>query len=291
MKSANDLLFDVSNRILLALIGIATLFPIYYVFVVSFTDPSEFIGKGLVLFPEKWSLASYEYLLSTDAFMRSMGNSAYITIVGTVLSLLVTSGLSYAISRRRLRGRRFFMLAILITTLFNPGMIPPYLLVRDLNLINSTWSLILPVLTNGWYVLLMKSFFDSIPTSLEESARIDGANDMTVWIRIILPLSLPSLAAFGLFYAVGYWNTFFYALLYINDFDKQPLQVLLQNMLIDASTATGGAAAAEMMAEQRIPPETIKMAAVVIATLPIVLVYPFLQKHFAKGVMLGSVKE
>lgn len=291
MKSANDRLFDTCNLILLAVIGIATFFPFYYVFVVSFTEPSEFIGKGLVLFPEKWSLKSYEYLLSTDAFMRSMGNSVYITVVGTAMSLLVTSGLSYALSRRRLQGRKIILFAILLTMLFNPGLIPSYLLVRDLHLINSTWSLILPVLTNAWYVFLMKSFFDSIPASLEESARIDGGNDMTVWFRIVLPLSLPSLAAFGLFYAVSYWNTFFYALLYINDFEKQPLQVLLQNMLIDASTASGGAAAAEMMAEQRIPPETIKMAAVVIATIPIVLVYPFLQKHFAKGVMLGSVKE
>jgi len=291
MKSTSDRLFDVSNLILLAIIGIVTAFPFYYVFVVSFTEPSGFIGKGFILFPEKWSLMSYKYLLSTDAFMRSMGNSVFITVVGTTISLFVTSGLSYALSRRRLQGRRFFMLAILLTTLFNPGLIPPYLLVRDLNLINSTWSLILPVLTSGWYVLLMKSFFDSIPTSLEESARIDGANDMTVWFRIILPLSMPSLAAFGLFYAVAYWNTFFHALLYINDFDKQPLQVLLQNMLIDASTAAGGSAAAEMVAEQQIPPETLKMAAVVVATLPIVLLYPFLQKHFAKGVMLGSVKE
>jgi putative aldouronate transport system permease protein len=223
--------------------------------------------------------------------VRAIGNSTFLTVVGTVLSLLVTSGLSYAVSRRRLQGRRLFMLLILITTLFNPGIIPPYLLVRDLHLINSVWSLILPVLTSGWYVLLMKGFFDSISSSLEDAARIDGCNDVGVWYRIILPLSLPSLAAFGLFYAVAYWNTFFTALLYINDFTKHPLQVLLQNMLIDASTAAGGSAAAEMMSEQRIPPETLKMAAVVIATAPILLVYPFLQKHFAKGAMVGSVKE
>ncbi|AOZ91785.1 carbohydrate ABC transporter permease [Paenibacillus crassostreae] len=291
LQSKNDRLFNATNLFFLIVIGLVTLFPLYYVLVVSFSDPAEFIRNKATLFPKKWSLDSYRYLLSTDSFMRAMGNSAFLATVGTVLSLFVTSCLSYALSRRRLQGRRVMMLLILLTTLFNPGIIPPYLLIRDLNLINSIWSLILPALTSGWYVLLMKGFFDSIPTSLEEAARIDGCNDIGVWWRIILPLSLPSLAAFGLFYAVAYWNTFFTALLYINDFNKQPLQVLLQNMLIDSSTASGGTAAVEMTAEQQIPSETLKMAAVVIATVPILMVYPFLQKHFAKGAMVGSVKE
>ncbi|WP_282937483.1 carbohydrate ABC transporter permease [Paenibacillus sp. RC67] len=286
-----DRTFQTVNAILLGIIGIITFFPLYYVFIVSFTEPSEYLSNEIQLFPKHWSLDSYKYLMSTNAFLNAIWNSVFLAVVGTALSLLVTSCLSYAISRRRLQGRRTIMLLILLTTLFNPGIIPPYLLVRDLHLINSTWSLILPVLTSGWYVLLMKGFFDSIPASLEEAARIDGCNDVSVWYRVILPLSLPSLAAFGLFYAVAYWNTFFTALLYINDFTKHPLQVLLQNMLIDASTAAGGSAAAEMMSEQRIPPETLKMAAVVIATVPILLVYPFLQKHFAKGAMVGSVKE
>ncbi|WP_159886223.1 carbohydrate ABC transporter permease [Paenibacillus puerhi] len=291
IRSRSDRAVDVFNVLFLAIISAVTFFPLYYVFVVSFTDPSAYFSHQLTLLPTRWSLASYKYLMSTDAFLRAIRNSVFLAVVGTALSLLVTSCLSYALSRRRLQGRRVMLLLILLTTLFNPGIIPPYLLVRDLHLINSTWSLILPVLTSGWYVLLMKGFFDSIPASLEEAARIDGCNDVSVWYRIILPLSLPSLAAFGLFYAVAYWNTFFTALLYINDFTKHPLQVLLQNMLIDASTAAGGSVAAEMMSEQRIPPETLKMAAVVIATVPILLVYPFLQKHFAKGAMVGSVKE
>jgi putative aldouronate transport system permease protein len=291
IENASDRTFNAVNIILLGIIGIITFFPLYYVFVVSFTDPSSYLSTEITLFPTKWSLDSYKYLMSTNAFLNAIGNSVYLAVVGTALSLLVTSCLAYAISRKRLQGRKAIMLLILLTTLFNPGLLPPYLLVRDLNLINSTWSLILPVLTSGWYVLLMKGFFDSIPASLEEAARIDGCNDVSVWYRVILPLSLPSLAAFGLFYAVAYWNTFFTALLYINDFEKHPLQVLLQNMLIDASTAAGGSAAAEMISEQRIPPETLKMAAVVIATVPILLVYPFLQKHFAKGAMVGSVKE
>ncbi|MCZ8516076.1 carbohydrate ABC transporter permease [Paenibacillus filicis] len=287
-----DRVFNAVNVTVLAIISLITLFPLYYVFVVSFVSPSEYIREnGYILFPKSWTLDSYRYLLSTQAFMKSMGVSAFLATVGTCCSLLVTSGLAYALSRKRFDGRRAIMMLILLTILFNPGIIPPYLLVRQLHLINSIWALILPVLTNGWYVLLMKGFFDSIPPSLEESARIDGCNDISVWIRIILPLSLPSLAAFGLFYAVSYWNTFFSAILYINDFNKWPLQVLLQNMLIDSSTASGGEVAAEIMAEQRLPPQTLKMAAVVISTVPILLVYPFLQKHFAKGALVGSVKE
>jgi len=182
------------------------------------------------------------------------------------------------------------MLLVVFTILFNPGIIPMYLLVRDVGLINSLWSLIVPVMTSGWYVLLMKSFFDSIPVELEEAAMIDGCNDLYIFFKIILPLSAASLAAFGLFFAVGYWNTFFNAVLYITDFTKVPLQIVLRNMLIDSDTAVGGSAAVEMSSEKQLPSQTIKMAAVVVSTVPILLVYPFLQKHFAKGVMLGSVK-
>ncbi|KRE46977.1 carbohydrate ABC transporter permease [Paenibacillus sp. Soil724D2] len=290
-RSIGDRIFDTANIIVLGIIAIITLFPLYYVFVVSFTDPAEYIQKqGYILFPEKWTLDSYKYLLSTSAFQSATMISGFLATVGTALSLVITAALAYGLSRKRLQGRRLIMLLILITLLFSPGLIPPYLLVRDLGLINSVWSLILPVLTSGWYVILMKSFFDSIPVELEESAIIDGSTDIGVFFRIVLPLSLPALAAFGLFYAVAYWNTFFSAVLYINDHVKWPLQLVLRNMLIDSSTQAGGSAAAEMMAEQNIPTETLKMAAVVIATLPILCVYPFLQKHFAKGVMLGSVK-
>jgi len=289
--SLGDRLFGVANAVVLIAIGLATLFPLYYVFVVSFTEPSEYIAKGgFVLFPTKWSLGSYEYLMSTSAFVRATGVSVFLATVGTALSLTVTSAFSFSLSRKRLRGRRVMMVLVMFTILFNPGIIPAYLLVRDLGLINSLWSLIIPVLSSGWYVLLMKSFFDSIPVELEEAAMIDGCNDMYFFFKIILPLSAASLAAFGLFYAVGYWNTFFSAVLYITDFTKVPLQIVLRNMLIDSDTAMGGAAAVELSSEKQLPSQTIKMAAVVISTLPILLVYPFLQKHFAKGVMLGSVK-
>lgn len=287
-ESAFDRWFVRINAVLLTIAALVCLFPFYYVFAVSFASSEEVRQGGLLLWPSRWTLDAYRYLFATDAFIRAAGISAFLAVVGTACSLLITSMLSYGLSRKRLKGRRTLLLLILITTLFNPGIIPGYLVVRDLGMINSVWSLIIPVLTSGWYVLLMKGFFDSIPAALEEAALIDGCNDFTVWYRIILPLSLPSLAAFSLFFAVAYWNTFFTAILYINTPDKWPLQILLQNLLIDSSTSLG---AMSDSALQNVPSQTKKMAAIIISTIPILLVYPFLQKHFAKGAMVGSVKE
>ncbi|MDF2645414.1 MAG: transporter permease [Paenibacillus sp.] len=289
--SVGGRMFDLLNIVVLALIGFVTLFPLYYVFIVSFTDSQEYLRKnGFVLFPQNWTLAAYKYLLATPAFKNATAVSTFLATVGTGLSLIFTAAMAFGMSRKRLRGRRIIMLMVLLTILFNAGIIPNYIVVRELGLINSVWALIIPVLISGWNVILMKSFFDSIPAELEDAALIDGCNDLGTFFRIVLPLSAPALAAFGLFYAVGYWNTFFNAVLYINDFAKVPLQIVLRNMLIDSETSTGGAAAVEMISEQQIPTQTIKMAAVVIASVPILIVYPFLQKHFAKGVLLGSVK-
>ncbi|WNR42810.1 carbohydrate ABC transporter permease [Paenibacillus roseipurpureus] len=289
-RTTSDKWFDRTILASLIMVALVMLFPFYYITAVSFTAPIEYLRKSIVLFPENWTLLSYRYLFSNNVFIRAAGVSTFLATVGTALSLIVTSAGAYALSRKRLQGRRVLLILILMTTLFNPGIIPPYLVVRDLHLINTIWALILPVLTSGWYVILMKGFFDSIPDELEEAAKIDGATDMGVWFRIILPLSLPSLAAFGLFYAVAYWNTFFSAVLYITKPDLRPLQIVLQMLLIDSSSSSSGEIANSMAGEIAIPTDTLKMAAVVIATVPILLVYPLLQKHFAKGVMVGSIK-
>lgn len=283
--------FDILVIAILLLVSAAMLFPFYYVLVVSFTSPVEFLAKGFVLFPQTWTLDSYRYLLSNNVFLDATLVSAFLATVGTALSLLVTAAGAYAFSRKRLYGRRVFLIMILMTTLFHPGIIPPYILIKSLGLINSIWALILPALTSGWYMILMRGFFDSLPDELEEAAKIDGASDIGIFVRIILPLSLPSLAAFGLFYAVAYWNTFFSAVLYINKPSLQPLQIVLRQLLIDSTSTASGDAAHELSGgEVPLPTETVKMAAVIIATVPILLVYPFLQKHFAKGVMVGSIK-
>ncbi|MGG1514442.1 carbohydrate ABC transporter permease [Paenibacillus oryzisoli] len=286
-ESLGEKIFSRVNIVLLALIGIFSLFPFYYVVIISFASPDEFLKNSFILYPKTWSLDAYRYILSTNTFVKAAGVSTYLAVVGTLLSLIVSAAFGYMLSRKRLFGRKVLMMALMITILFNPGIIPNYLVVKQLHLMNTLWSIILPGLLSGWNALLLKTFFDGIPDSLEESAYIDGANDLKIFFRIILPLSLPALAAFGLFFAVGYWNTFFNAILYLSDPDKRPLQVLLQGMLVQSNTGIGEAAGA---GEQVVPPETIKMTAVVIATIPILVVYPFLQKHFAKGVMLGSVK-
>ncbi|MFD1955152.1 carbohydrate ABC transporter permease [Paenibacillus thailandensis] len=275
------------NALFLALLAIVMIFPVYYVVVVSFTDPGEYLRKRIVLFPENWSLEAYRYLLSTPAFPRSLGNSAFLAVAGTLLSLAVSASLSFALSQKQFQFRRAIMLLILLTILFNPGIIPNYLLVRELGLINSIWALILPSLANGWTVLLLKNFFDSLPAELVESASIDGCGVLRTWFSIVLPLSLPALAAFGLFFAVGYWNQFFSALIYLNEADKWPIQVLLQNMLLSASNVDLVAPGEQIEAP---PTEMLKMAAIVTAIAPIAVVYPFLQKHFAKGALVGSVK-
>ncbi|OUS78154.1 ABC transporter permease [Paenibacillus sp. MY03] len=285
--SVGDKIFNTANIILLGLAALVTLFPIYYVLIVSFTDPAEFVRKTVVLWPEKWSLVSYRYLLSAPPFIRAIGVSAFLAIVGTFCSLLITSSFAYSLSRKKFKGRKAILMFVLFTILFGPGIIPNYLLVKELGLINSLWAVILVSLTSGWYVILMKGFYDSLPDALVEAASIDGCNDITAWFKIILPLSLPSIAAFGLFFAVANWNQFFNALLYLNDSSKWPIQVLLQNMLIDSSSSSLG----DVDPLIKPPPSTqLKMAAVVIAITPIICVYPFLQKHFAKGVMIGSVK-
>lgn len=289
-KSWSDRIFETVNVTALLIISLISLFPIYYTFVLSFTDPIEYYQKPLILFPTNWTLDAYKYLMSTDTFITAFGNSTFLATVGTALSLIVTSGLSFALSRKRLRFRRVLMFGVLFTMLFSPGLIPSYLVVRQMGMIDSIWSLIIPTLTGAWYVLLMKGFFDSIPASLEEAARIDGANDIGIFFKIILPLSMPALVAFGLFFGVGYWNTFFNAIMFINDQQKWPLQVILQNMLVDPNSSVNSSVA-DFRSDVKLPTETLKMAAVVIATVPIMMVYPFLQKHFAKGAMVGSVKE
>lgn len=283
--SRSDKIFDTFNYFILTIIALVTMFPIYYVLCVSLTSQAEYLKGGLILFPRGITLENYIYMLSGSLFPRAAGVSAYLATFGTALSLIVTSMLAYTLSRKRMMGRQTLVILILFTTLFNPGMIPPYLLIRNLGLIDSLWALILPALSSGWNVFLMKSFFENIPESLEEAAIIDGCSDFQVWIRIILPLSLPAMATFGLFFAVAYWNIFFSALLYINNSKLWPLQMVLRQMLVDSSTNTS--ASAENVV---INPEVFKMSAVIITIVPIMMVYPFLQKHFAKGVMLGSVK-
>lgn len=290
-ESSSDRIVHNVIVFILSIFSIAMIFPLYYVIVVSFTDAAYYNKmNGMVFLPLHPSLKAYKYLLSTKTIISALKISLYLTVAGTFLSVLVNAGISYAISRKRLRGRSIIMFAILITMLFSPGIIPNFINVKNLGLMNNLFALILPVLTSGFYVILMRGFYDNIPISLEEAASIDGCNDITIFFKIILPLSLPSIAAFSLFYAVGYWNTYLSAVFYINNPNLYPLQVVVMNLINSATSSLSPEAASEMSVSQ-MPSDMLKMAAVVISVIPILMVYPFLQKHFSKGVMLGSIKE
>ncbi|MEC0258838.1 carbohydrate ABC transporter permease [Paenibacillus lautus] len=279
-------LFDIINHTILFIVAIVCVLPFVYVLAVSFASPAEVAKGGLILWPKEWSLVSYQYIFSSDTLPRSLLVSIYITVVGTLINLAFTSLMAYPLSKPHLRGRNPILLGVLITMLFSGGMIPTYFVVNGLNLTNTLWSLMIPNAISAFNLIVLKNFFQQIPDGLEDSAKIDGCNDLGVLIRIVLPLSLPAMATFGLFYAVAHWNTFFNAILYINDNEKWPIQVLLREIVILAQSRVGDSSFDEM----DVQPLTIRMAVIVFATVPILLVYPFLQKHFAKGVMLGSVK-
>lgn len=284
--SIGNKIFDGLNYLILIIIGLVTVFPFIYIVAVSFTDASEVIKGGIILFPKKFSLTAYEYIFSTNTLLRSLGVSIYITVVGTFINLVVTSLMAYPLARATLQGRQVILFGVLFTMLFSGGMIPTYFVVKALGLTNSLWSLMIPSAVSAFNLIVLKNFFQQIPDGLEDSAKIDGCNDVGILFRIILPLSMPAMATFSLFYAVSHWNTFFNAILYINDNKLWPVQVLLREIVMLAQTRIGDNGFDEAM----IQPQTIRMAVIVFATLPILLVYPFLQKHFAKGVLLGSVK-
>ena len=285
-KTLSNRIVDLINYMLLLIFGLAAVLPFFYVIAVSFTDPAEVAKGGLILFPKKFSLAAYEYIFSTNVLLRSLGVSVYITVVGTLINLLFTSLMAYPLAKPHLRGRQVILLGVLFTMLFSGGLIPTYFVVKAVGLTNTLWSLMIPGAISGFNLIVLKNFFQSIPEGLEDSAKIDGCNDFGVLMRIVIPLSMPAMATFALFYAVGHWNTFFSAIIYINDNKLWPVQVLLREVVIMAQSRIGDTE----MDEALIQPLTIRMAVIVFATLPILVVYPFLQKHFAKGVLLGSIK-
>ncbi len=281
-KSFLSRLFDISNYIFLTIFALCSLLPFLYVLINSFAGSSGFI------IPDSFSLDAYRYILSTDTFLKSLGVSVYITVIGTIVSLALTSLMAYSLSHTNLPGRKYFLMMAVFTMLFSGGMIPTYFIVKNLGLINSLWALILPNAISAFYLIIMKNFYQNIPEELKESARIDGAHELTILLKIVLPLSMPVMAAFALFYSVGIWNQYFSAILYIQDHSKWPIQVLLRQIVVLSSGGMGEVD--EYDSEIVRVGEAIKMAVIIISTVPIICVYPFLQKHFAKGVLLGSVK-
>jgi putative aldouronate transport system permease protein len=268
------------------LVSIIFVFPFIYVVSISFTDPNSYMPFSFYLFPKKWSVESYRYILSTHSFLNSLKSTVFITVVGTVLNLIFTLTFAYGITKTRVPGHRLFNTMVIITLFFSAGTIPTFLVVKNLHLLNTYWALIFSSLTSAWDIIVVRSFFMSIPPTLEESARIDGCNDIGVFFRIILPLSMPVIATFTLFFAVRHWNTYFSALIYISDTSKWTLQLMVKQLVIDSDASGIGQSVGTDTAP---PQETMRMASVVLSMLPSMCVYPFLQYHFAQGVMVGSL--
>ncbi|WP_312446603.1 carbohydrate ABC transporter permease [Lacrimispora sp.] len=287
-RSYGDRVFDFIVYILLAIITLVTLFPILYIVAGSFASVKELALNRFLLIPKEPSLDAYKYIFSTRTLMRSMSVTVMVTLVGTIVNLVMTCLTAYPLSRKELPGRKYLMYAVTFTLVFSGGMIPTYLVVDALGLIDSYASLILPGAISSFNLILVKNFFQEIPQDLIDSAKIDGCNEAGVLAKIVLPLSKPALATFTMFYAVGHWNTFLTALLYLNDSRKWTIQVLLRQIVILAQGGIGDEASLGM--EFVIPSQSVKMAVIVVATLPIVLFYPFMQKYFEKGVMVGSIK-
>lgn len=279
-------IFTIVNSTLLVLIALICLLPFINVIASSFASTQEMVAKRFILFPTTFSLDAYKYILSTPTIFKALGVSIGVTLAGTVVSMILTSLMAYGLSRTYLYGRNFLNFVVVFSMLFSGGMIPTFLVVKSVHLIDSYWSMIIPVAINAFNLIIMRNFFQALPDSLEESAKIDGCTDFGVFFKIMLPLALPSIATISLFYGVAYWNTYMNAILYINDSLKWPIQVLLRQIVIVSSGMQADNTSVDVIP----PAQTIKMAVIVIATVPMLLAYPFVQRHFVKGALLGSVK-
>lgn len=288
-KSAADKCFVALNMAFLVFVALIMLYPMLYVLFASFSDPLEFTAhKGLLLWSKGFTLSSYQHAFENPMLLHSYGNTLFILAVGVTINLFLTSIGAYFLTRKDVKLQKFISVYIIITMFFSGGMIPFYFVVKNIGLENSLWSLVLPVAVNTFNLMILRVSFASVPTALEESAYLDGVGHFTMLFKIILPISKASIAVIGLYYAVNHWNSWFNAMLFLNDRNKYPLQLILREILInsDTSSMTMGAGASEL----EYVGETIKYAVIIISTLPILCVYPFIQKYFAKGVMVGAVK-
>ncbi|WP_020579267.1 ABC transporter permease subunit [Actinopolymorpha alba] len=283
---------DTIIYLVLVFLGLVTLLPMLNVLARSLSSSAAISANPLMLVPYSWTLDAYQYIFETPVLMRSFGITVFVTVVGTALNLLFTTTAAYGLSKTYIPGYRFLMWLVIIPMLFGAGLIPTYLLLKNLGLINSVWVLVIYGLVSPFNLILMRNFFWSIPNEIEESARIDGASDLQVLWHIVLPLSKPVLATIGLFYGVAHWNDFFTGLFFITDSSKWPLQVVMRSIIIDQSMLGmgGGTAPTADLQKLVISADNIRAATIIFSTVPILLAYPFLQRYFVKGIILGAVK-
>lgn len=287
--------FSVSNALITLILGlgaIATAFPFYQTLVQSLSTISDMRAGGVMIWPRSIDFSSYEYIFQQGKVVNGLLISVIVTVSGTLVSLAVTTAGAYALSKSSMPGRNIIFLGIILTMFFSGGLIPFYLTIQGLHLQNSLLVMILPVAVNAFNLILMRNFFGSVNPSLEESAKIDGANDLIILIRIIVPVSLPIIATMSLFYAVDRWNEWFLPMLFINDINLHPMQLVLRDAITNLSQVMNNSMGAQYAAQTRnVYSESVKSAMIIVSAVPILMIYPFLQKYFNAGIMIGSVKE
>jgi len=287
-RSTSDKIADTLIYSFLVLFAICMLYPFYYVVMASFSNPYKLMAhRGLLFYPQGLSVEAYKYVLREPMILRGYWNTLNYVVFGVMINMFMTILGAYVLSRKNLLLKKPLMFMAVFTMFFDGGMIPFYLQVRALGITDTVWSILLPVALITWNLIIMRTYFQSIPYEMEESARIDGANDFVILARIIVPLAKPVIAVVVLYYAVMRWNAWFYALLFLDTRTKYPLQVILREILIVGSTS---GLSGDNLTDKFMIGELIKYAAIVIATLPILCVYPFVQKYFMKGVMIGALK-
>ncbi|CAG7654938.1 carbohydrate ABC transporter permease [Paenibacillus allorhizosphaerae] len=291
LETRSDKITEAVNYALLTLVSVIVLYPLLFVLIASISNPESVLRGEVWLWPKDLTFVGYERILSNPEIMRSYGNTIAYTLVGTAVNLVMTIAAAYPLSRKDFAGRGFFTALIVFTMFFSGGMIPTYLLIKKLSLLNSFWVMIIPSAISVWNVIIMRTFFTTgIPPEMQEAAAIDGCTNMQLLMRVVLPLSMPVIAVMVLFYSVGHWNAYFNALLYLNDRGMYPLQLILREILVQGQMQEMVDVSDDSLARSMMDAEAIKYAAVIIANLPVLMLYPFLQKYFVKGVMIGAVK-
>lgn len=289
-RNLSEVTFDVGNVIILCLLTIATLYPFLYVAFASISSPSELAShSGLLLFPRGIQWEAYKLVLNNPLILSGYRNTLIYVVVGTTLNIVVTALMAYALSRKGVLLRNYIMMFIVFTMFFSGGLIPTYLMIKGVGLLNTMGAMVLPGLISTMNLIIMRTYFQSIPESLEESAKLDGAGDWVILFRIIIPLSMPVISVMILYYGVGHWNAWFNASIYLNKSELFPLQLVLRNILVTNNTDDMMVTLGVNQKGQDMS-EVIKYATIMVATIPVLLVYPFLQKYFAKGVMIGAIK-
>lgn len=284
-KSNEYKIFALFNILLMFVVTLLTLYPLAYIFSVSISDTSAVVTGKVTFYPIGFNLDAYKLVFTHPNFWSGYYNTVLYTVTGTVTALFMTIICAYPLSKKFLRGRSLVMSLIVFTMFFSGGLVPSYMLIKQIGFINKIWSIIIPGSINVWNMIIMRTFFQNIPEELDEAAKIDGLNYIQILLKIILPLSKPAIATIGLFYAVDYWNDWFRAMIYLNDNDKYPITLFLRNMVIGTELARG-----PVEEGGNIVAASIKAANIMLVLLPILTVYPFVQKYFVKGVMLGSLK-